>query len=392
MRDDGWPRSILIFAPSVDGGIPHYTHHQAAELARRGIAVTMLCPGDHPWDGKAHGYRQIRALASAPGGRSVWHKALSVLNHVWIHYQLLWYVLRLRPDAVIFEANTEFYGALWAWPHILLSWLGTIYVMTLHDPVRGLWFGPKWFSRLSLWAAYRLLSGGLVHGDPPPTTYRPKWLKIASVPHGLFDHMERSAPPYDLRAKLRIPRDSFLLLSFGHIADRKNQHLLVEAVSRLPGASLVIAGPQMSRRNRPPEFYRELAEKLGCADRVHVVHAFIEDAEVPAYFAAADAVALTYDGGFLSQSGVLQIAGQWDKPVLASGGEGVLKDTIQKHDLGLFVTPDNADAVEAGLAFLMADRHDRSAGFAAFRDSASWAANVDGLLGLLREIHVQRRR
>lgn len=204
--------------------------------------------------------------------------------------------------------------------------------------------------------------------------------------------MERSAPPYDLRAKLRIPRDSFLLLSFGYIADRKNQHLLVEAVSRLPGASLVIAGPQMSRRNRPPEFYRELAEKLGCADRVHVVHAFIEDAEVPAYFAAADAVALTYDGGFLSQSGVLQIAGQWDKPVLASGGEGVLKDTIQKHDLGLFVTPDNADAVEAGLAFLMADRHDRSAGFAAFRDSASWAANVDGLLGLLREIHVQRRR
>ena len=136
MRDDGWPRSILIFAPSVDGGIPHYTHHQAAELARRGIAVTMLCPGDHPWDGKAHGYRQIRALASAPGGRSVWHKALSVLNHVWIHYQLLWYVLRLRPDAVIFEANTEFYAALWAWPHILLARLGQIYVMTLHDPVR----------------------------------------------------------------------------------------------------------------------------------------------------------------------------------------------------------------------------------------------------------------
>jgi len=392
MSEQGWPRSILIFAPSVDGGIPHYTHHQAAELARRGIAVTMLCPKDHPWQGKTRGYRQIRALTSAPGGRSVWHKALSVLNHVWIHYQLLWYVLRQRPDAVIFEANTEFYGALWAWPHVLLARLGQIYVMTLHDPVRGLWFGPKWFSRLSLWSAYRLLSGGLVHGDPPPTTYRPDWLKIASVPHGLFDHMERSAPPYDLRAKLGIPGNSFVLLSFGHIADRKNQHLLVEAVSRLPGASLVIAGPQMSRRNRPPEFYRELAEKLGCADRVHVVHAFIEDAEVPAYFAAADAVALTYDGGFLSQSGVLQIAGQWDKPVLASGGEGVLKDTILKHDLGLFVTPDNADAVEAGLAFLMADRRDRSAGFAAFRDSASWTANVDGLLGLLRDIRAQRRR
>jgi glycosyltransferase involved in cell wall biosynthesis len=292
----------------------------------------------------------------------------------------------------VIEANTEFYGALWAWPHILLKRLGLIYVMTLHDPVRGLWFGPKWFSRLSLWAAYRLLSGGLVHGDPPPTAYLPKWMKVASVPHGLFDHMAMAAAPFDLRERLGIPESAYVLLSFGHIADRKNQHLLVEAVARQPRTQLIIAGPQMSRRNRPPQYYRDLAAGLNCAHRVHVVDRFIDDAEVPGFFAAADAVALTYDGGFVSQSGVLQIAGQWDKPVLASGGAGALKETIEKFDLGLFVKPDDGEAVATGLAALMSEQRDRRPNFVAFRESASWAANVDGLLALLRDIRVQRRR
>lgn len=392
MTQENWPRSVLVFAPSVDGGIPHYTHHQCVELAARGVAVTMLCPASHPWNGAEFGYRQVRSLTLAPPGRSVLHKARAVLNHVWIHYQLLWQILKLRPSAVVIEANTEFYGALWAWPHILLARLGLIYVMTLHDPVRGLWFGPKWFSRLSLWAAYRLLSGGLVHGDPPANAYLPPWMKVASVPHGLFDHMAVTQAPYDLRERIGIAKGAFVLLSFGHIADRKNQHLLVEAVASQPQAVLVIAGPQMSRRNRAPQFYRDLAEELGCANRVHVIDRFIEDEEVAAFFGAADAVALTYDAGFLSQSGVLQIAGQWDRPVLASGGEGVLKDTIVRYDLGLFVKPDDAGAVEAGLAALMADRRDRSQSFAAFRESASWQANVDGLLGLLREIRDQRLR
>ncbi len=381
-----WPKKVLIFAPSVDGGIPHYTHHQAEELVRRGIDVTMVCRPDHPWPQDKVSYRQIRRLSVAPTGRSVGHKVLRVLTHIWIHYQLFWWVLRLRPSAVLIEANTEFYAAAWAWPHLAASALGLPYIMNLHDPVRGLWFGPKWFSRLSLWAAYRLLWGGLIHGQPPKGAYLPKSLAIEVVPHGLFDHLEAATPPYDLRRNLGITAESFVLLSFGHIADRKNQQLLVEAVARVPKAVLVIAGPQHSTRQRPPQFYRDQASALGCADRVYVLDQFIPDEEVAAYFAAADAIALTYDSGFVSQSGVLQIAAQWEKPVLASSGPGALRETMGNYGIGIFVPPDSADAIEGGLRQLISAPGGREAAFAAFRTSASWGANIDGMLHLLRRL------
>lgn len=386
MSANSWPRRVLIFAPSVDGGIPHYTHNQAEELARRGIAVTMVCRPDHPWPQDKVSYRQIRRLTVPPGGRSVVSKALRVLNHVWTHYQLFWWVLRLRPSAVLIEANTEFYAALWAWPHLAASGLGLPYIMNMHDPVRGLWFGPKWFSRLSLWAAYRLLWGGLIHGDPPKGAYLPPWMKIEVVPHGLFGHLDAGEPPYDLRAELGVAADQYLLLSFGHIADRKNQQLLVEAVARVPGTVLVIAGPQLSTRQRPPQFYRDLASGLGCEGRVHVLDRFIPDEEVAAFFAAADAVALTYDGGFVSQSGVIQIAAQWDRPVLASSGPGPLRETVESYGIGIFVPPDSADAIESGLRQLMAAPGGREAAFASFRESASWRANIDGMLHLLHRL------
>ncbi|WP_158241544.1 glycosyltransferase family 4 protein [Novosphingobium sp. TH158] len=387
MSEPPFPRRLLVFAPSVDGGIPHYTHHQAQELARRGVDVVVLTGKHNPW--RQTNYRQVRALTAVGPGSSILNKALRVINHVWIHYQLFWWILRLRPSAVLFEANTEFYAALWSWPHLLLNRLGLTYVMTLHDPVRGLWFGPKWFSRLSLWSAYRLLRGGLIHGDPPKGAYLPPWLQVESVPHGLFDHMAAASAPYDLRERLGIAREAFVVLSFGHIADRKNQHLLVEAVARIPGAALVIAGPQMSRRNRPPQFYRDQAASLGCADRVHVIDRFIPDEEAAAFFAACDIVALTYDSGFVSQSGVIQIAAQWDRPVIASSGAGPLQETVEGNGIGIFVEPDSSEAIERGLRQLMTDKTDRSAGYAAFRQNASWEANVDGLLRLMDRV---RRR
>ena len=381
-----WPRSILIYSSSVAGGMPHYAHYQAQELARRGITVTMLCRPDHPWAASPVAYAMLRRLPVPPTGRGPVAKALRVWCHIWGHFVLLGATLRLRPSAVLFEENTEYFAAIWAWPHILLNWLGLPYIINLHDPVRALWFGPVWFGRLSLWAAYRILSGGLIHGEPPAGAYLPPWLAVESVPHGLFDHLANQPPPYDLRAKLGIAPEHFVLLSFGHITDRKNQHLLVEAMARVPGAVLVIAGPQPSTRQRSGEFYRQQASALGCAARVHVIDQFIPDAEVAAYFTAADAVALTYDSGFVSQSGVLQIAAQWERPVLASSGPGPLRAAVEASGIGIVVAPDSTDAIVSGLQRLITAPKPEHACYAAFRQTASWEANIDGMLRLLRRV------
>lgn len=386
MSKSALPRSVLVFALGTEGGIPLYVHHQAEELARRGIAVTMICPPDHPAPRDGLAYRQLRVLPRQPRGRGAAARIGRVLHLVRAHTLLLWWIARLRPSAVLLDAVSDFCAALWAAPHLLLAACGLPYFTTLHDPVRALWYGPVWFDRLSLWASYRMLAGALIHGDPPAGAYLPPHLALEVVPHGLFARHEPDRSAAELRAELDIAPDAFLLLSFGHIADRKNQHLLVEAVSRLPHVALVIAGPQMAQRNRPPQFYRDLAERLGCADRVRVLDRFIPDGEAAALFSAADAVALTYDGTFASQSGVLQMAAQWDKPVLASSGEGPLRETVEQHGIGVFIQPDSADAIVEGLGALGAGKGAYAGGFASLRQSASWSANIDGFLRLWRRV------
>ena len=59
---------------------------------------------------------------------------------------------------------------------------------------------------------------------------------------------------------------------------------------------------------------------------------------------------------------------------------------MESYGIGIFVPPDSADAIESGLRQLMAAPGGREAAFAAFRESASWRANIDGMLHLLHRL------
>ncbi|MET0181141.1 MAG: glycosyltransferase family 4 protein [Novosphingobium sp.] len=384
------PRSVLIFAPSPLGGFAEHTHYQAQELARRGVAVTVLCTPGFVKPAERCAYRQARRLL-AVSGRSLFarigRKLADVLNY-WI---LAWVVQRERPDLVLMEANTEFAALWWAWPHLLLARSGVTYLANFHDPVRGAILGMRWYGQLLRRLAYGILRGGLIHGPPPPEAWLPRWLTMVEAPLGVFTDLAARTAPFDARARLGIPADAYLLLAFGHVADRKNLDLLIAALPDLAGVALLVAGTTTSPRHRPVAAYRELAERAGVSDQVRFVDAVIPEADIAAYFLAADAIALTYNAGFVSQSGVLQIAALWDRPILASGGDGPLREAIERHRLGVFVAPDDVGAIVAGVETLRR-REVHAAGFAAYRAAASWRINVDRLLELFARVRSERRR
>lgn len=379
------PRKVLIFSPSEIGGISEHAHYQALELSRRGVAVTVLTrpnPMKAPPPGT---YRQLRILPADTAGRGL-ARIGRVLATSWGYWVLAWWVLRLRPDIILLEANSEYFAPLWAWPHLALSRLiGFVYVANFHDPLRTRHFGPQWLHDWSVGLANAVLHGGLIHGSPPPGAQLPERLLLSEAPLGGFDDTTNADIVFDLRTRLGIGREAFVLLAFGHIADRKNLDLLIEALARTLGVDLVVAGEVSSGSQRPVTFYRECAERCGVVDRVHFVTEFVPDADIPAWFAGCDAVALTYRGAFVSQSGVLQHAMAWDKPVLASGGDGPLRETVERHGLGVFVTPDNRDALVEGIAQLRNMRVEPAV-FARYRAGATWAANIDALTELYERL------
>lgn len=372
---------VLIFAPSAIGGIAEYTRCQAEELARRGCAVTVLCTPQFARLGAANCRLEPGLLAV--GGTGLLARGLRVLAGIANYHKLASAVLRHRARAVLIEANSEYHALFWAWPHILLAGRGVRYVANFHDPVRERRRGPAWLHRLNVRLSLAPLYGGLIHAPPPGEAGIPARLDMRIVPHGIYTAYAQHPPAFDARHRLAIAGDALVFLAFGHIADRKNLDLLVRALVEVPGMVLVVAGAPSSPRDRPGSHYAALARERGVASRFHLVEEHIPDAEVSAWFAAADIVALTYAGGFVSQSGVLQVAANWDKPVLASGGAGPLRDTVRYFRLGEFVEPDSVAAIVDGLARITQGREDYAARFRAYREHASWARNVDALLDVI---------
>lgn len=390
---DGGPspasaKRFLVFLPSFHGGIAKYATEQARELARRGNDVIVLSTRTLGLEPEPN-LRVSPLLINVPQSirSKLWRRALLVLTIMFNQAVLVCAVAWLRPKVVLFDCYSEILAPLWSWPHLALSKIFDVrYAMTIHDPQRIRQFGPQWWHHLSVWAAYLPFSIGLVHGlDRVDPAWIPRDLPLVDVPHGVFT-VARAVPrePMAVREKLRIPAGAAVALAFGYVADRKNLDLAIRSVAAHDNVHLIIAGQQASSTDRPLAYYAELAKELRIAARIHFVDGYILENELGGFFDAADVVFLTYRAGFVSQSGALHLAGNWDKPVLASSGPGPLVDAVRTYGLGIAVEPDSEQALSDGLRRILAGDYP-PLGWDQFRHEASWKVNIDRLLDALAD-------
>ena len=195
----------------------------------------------------------------------------------------------------------------------------------------------------------------------------------ASEPDSLASELADSPPSKSLTRSASAPASSpatrhstldtpaspdVVFLAFGQIRDGKNLDLFLRAMTQLPeNVKLLVAGKGDSGSFRPPEFYQKLAEELGVADRCRWDIRLIPDYEVGDFFAASDAVLVTYSAKFHSASGVLNTAVSARKPALVSSGSGPLKTVVNKYRLGIFVEPDNLEEIIRGASELASRNH-----------------------------------
>ena len=358
--------SLLIYCTASRGGIAEHTHYQAkalAELREDAGKVEVLCAPDF-LAGRPSNYRRAEVFApSRPEVRvnqgkfarlfSLIAKSRRLIADQW---RLAWEVWRRKPEAVLLASYSEYLAPLWVWPHWLLAkCAGVVYVANLHDPERDYVVGPRWWHDLSVRMAYWPISIGVVHEKLPEPSPVPGHVRVVEAPVGVYDLQESPEDPASVRAAWSVPADAVVFLAFGFIRDNKNLDLVIRALASCPESYLVIMGKAQSQKDRPVEFYRKLAEEQGVDARVRFYDAFVPDEKLASYFAAADVVVLTYDKTFHSQSGVLNIAARARRPVLASAGESPLKTSVEKFRLGVFVAPDNLEALKEGIRKVTSD-------------------------------------
>jgi glycosyltransferase involved in cell wall biosynthesis len=209
--------------------------------------------------------------------------------------------------------------------------------------------------------------------------------RIHVIPHGPFDHLA-DLPVGPLPPDLANV-DRPVVLAFGMVRDYKGVDLLIEALEGIPDAELWVVGMPLRMSMGP---LHTLAERV--PGRVRFVSRFVDDEEVPAFFARADVVALPYRQ--IDQSGVLFCALAFGKPIVLSAVGGFV-EVAEDHGAAKLVPPGDAHALAGAIREILADDAERErlslAATAAARGPYSWRTIAERTVALYRDLQASAR-
>nr|WP_310733655.1 glycosyltransferase family 4 protein [Aquincola tertiaricarbonis] len=174
-----------------------------------------------------------------------------------------------------------------------------------------------------------------------------------------------------------------LLLSVGHLIERKGHHVAIDALAALqvthPGARLVIAGEGEERAR-----LLQRARERGVADQVHLIGS-LPNTELLRWYSAADALVLASSRE--GWANVLLEAMACGTPVVATRIWGT-PEVVASDTVGRLVDERSGEAFAQSVRELLAAAPDRAA-VRRYAEGFSWEATSQAQLRLFRSLAVQ---
>jgi len=158
--------------------------------------------------------------------------------------------------------------------------------------------------------------------------------------HPVYSRFGERTDKTKARFLLNIDKKNVILF-FGLIRDYKGLDTLLEAMSILKEkleVYLIIAGEFYSDKEK----YKAIIDKLNLSERIFLFDLFIPAQEVKNFFSASDAVILPYRDA--TQSGIVQVAMNFRKPVIAANVGG-LGEVVLDGSTGYVVNKENPAAL-----------------------------------------------
>ena len=221
--------------------------------------------------------------------------------------------------------------------------LGKKIVITIHDLLP---FNKKFYDVHFLKKIYSnadiVISQAMTNINDLISKFKVSKNKISYIPHGHYMDYAEKVTVEESRKFLGLPLDKKIILFFGQIKKVKGVDILIKAmryvIAEHPNVMCLIAG-KVWKDNFSQ--YDKLIMDLDLQHYIKTDIKFIPDDEVKYYFNAADIVALPYRK--IYQSGVVQLAYAYEKPVVATT-EGEFVNVIKNGETGLLVVPDDEKA------------------------------------------------
>lgn len=292
----------------------------------------------------------------------------------WV--KAFFWIRRKKPDLIVFKYWMPFFAPCFATVAFLSRQFLGVRVLYLLDNIipHEKRIGDVFLSRLGLaFADAFIVQSKSVLADllrfVPDAAYQ-------EVPHPVYEIFPPKIGKGEARKKCGI-HDERMILYFGYIRKYKGLPDLVRAmplILKKVSLRLVICG----------EFYEGREETLGLIDSLNIGHAvtlvdrFIPNQEVGWYFCAADLVVLPYRSA--TQSGIVQVAYHYEKPVLITRVGG-LPEVVPDGRAGFVVPPEDPGALaEAVIRFYREHREEAFAkGVKEEKKKYSWDRMVEAI-------------
>ena len=184
-----------------------------------------------------------------------------------------------------------------------------------------------------------------------------------------------------VRAEIGISAETKLLVSVGHLIERKRHSLTMSALVALPGVHLALVGDGPERAA-----LQAFAQRLGVAERVHFLGTR-PHAALAAYYAAGDAMVLASSRE--GWANVLLEAMACGTKVIASNIAGN-PEVVQAPEAGLIIRENSGNGIAEAAKTVFATPPDRAA-TRAYAERFGWDETTEGQVRVFRSVLAQRR-
>ena len=177
--------------------------------------------------------------------------------------------------------------------------------------------------------------------------------RVRVVPIGV-EKAAGKVPKREARQYLNLPEDKTIFLNFGALHPGKDIETVLSAIRDVTDVLLVHAGEVAPQVN-----LIQLVERYGLQSRLIIRDCYIPETEKPYYFAASDAIILSYKRDFWQTASMLWEAAKFRLPAIASES-GELGELTEQYGIGTIFKAEDASSLKKALsAFLGYSQRER---------------------------------
>ncbi len=340
----GGDMRIVMVGPvyPFKGGIAHYTGLMSNNLAREHEVFNVSFSMQYPKIMYKHEQKDFRNDSFRTANAEYMINTINPIS--WI--RTVRHIRRLEPDLVIFSWWHPFFSPSFGYLARKLK-AGCRVFFLCHNVLPHEGFPMKHFF------CKHTLKHGDVHilhttqdaDDLKGLLENPKYYMTPHPTYNVFKM--QNMPRQKARQILEINEHQKVLLFFGFIREYKGLRHLLRAMPALlekyPDMLLYVVGDFFEHNK---ESYLDMIRTEGIEKSVRLYDGYTPDKEVEKFFAASDLVVLPYESA--TQSGIVQIAYGFEKPVVATNVGG-LPEVVLDRKTGFLVPPKDPKALSSAI-------------------------------------------